>query len=144
MTKIFYGMLVAGMCMGVSARAEESADVLTDIRRQAHAEHVKEEEIQMMRLELEKLKIEAEMRKTRAAMGAAGASVPAVSSPLSVELRNIVLTGKGARAEVDIGGARQLVSEGDKAGSVTIKKINANDIVFLDAQGQEGRAEVRR
>lgn len=127
-----------------SARAEDPSDELNRIRRQAREERRKEEQIQMLRLELESLKLEVETRKTMAEMGQAGETFSSGAVPrVSVELKNIVIGPEGARAVVEVSGSRKSVKAGDPAGPYTVSRIDPAEVVLVDAKGVESRAGLR-
>lgn len=126
---------------GISvARAEGEPAELLRVRRQAQEEHIKEVQIQMMRLELEKLKLEVETRKVMTEIGLPMASPISGSVPkINVEVKNITGTASDTKAEIEAGGSRKSVRAGDAVGPLIVKRIEPDTVILVDEKGIESR-----
>lgn len=137
-------MLVLGW--GASIYAQEGAVNLSDVRDQVREEQRREGEIQMMRLELEKLKIELETRQTKASIGNIGGVSSSMdrTMPVDIDVESIVLMPSEARAVIRIDGERRSIKENDTAGIYLIKKINREDVILIDNKGVELTLSVKQ
>ncbi len=137
-------MLVLGW--GASIYAQEGAVNLSDARDQVREEQRREGEIQMMRLELEKLKIELETRQTKASIGNIGGVSSSMdrTMPVDIDVESIVLMPSEARAVIRIDGERRSIKENDTAGIYLIKKINREDVILIDNKGVELTLSVKQ
>lgn len=120
----------------MTAWADPGTDELTRARQQAFNERRKEEQIQMLRLDLEKLKLEVETRKALAEMGLTNASTLNIEIPReSIQLKNVTISEGAAKATLDVGTKRVTVINGDNAGSYRVKAIGVSDVILADEQG---------
>ncbi|MBF0593715.1 MAG: hypothetical protein HQL22_01960 [Candidatus Omnitrophica bacterium] len=136
-------LMILLLSSSISA-AEDHDNELAAVRQQAREERRKEDELSMMRLELEKLKLEAETRKTIQEIGKTSVGSGPVSSavPYNIEVKSIVIASGRATAVVEAGGVRRTLSEGEAAGPFMIKKIDPADIIVVDEKGVETKAEL--
>ncbi len=124
---------------------EDLSDELIMARRQAHQERRKEEQIQMMRLELERLKLELDTRKTMAEMGGV-ADVPSsgVLPKIPImDVKNIVTTTDGAHAVIEVGGIRRSIKEGDAVGAFRVTRVDPSGVILSDENSVESRVSLR-
>ncbi len=115
-------------------------DEAAEIRRQASLERHKEEELQMMRLDLERLKIESETRKVRAEAGSpANDAAPSGggSRPVRITLKSLVIIPGGARACVEADGRELTVTPGSVIGDRQVKNISSTGITWVESNGKE-------
>lgn len=119
--------------------AGDAIETLPSLREQARDERMKERDIQILRLELEKLKVEMEKRKLMNDMGMPGKSSQKTDEPGidQVTVISILIDSMVKKAVVDLNGFRRTICVGDWLGSMRVKDITADKVVFIDDKGME-------
>lgn len=128
-------MTLTGICFNTYAFEGE----MDRLREQARTERVKEEEIRLLVLDLERVKLEAEKKKVMVEAGVSGVfqgkehDVSRGARPVSPEIvvKNIFIAGIRKEAVLDINGVRTRLIEGEKSGALTLKKVCVDEVVFV-------------
>jgi hypothetical protein len=140
-----FGMILLMMFMSSSVNAEDAsvASPLTmkALREQMAIERGKEEELQLLQFEVERLKLEVEKKKAATELGKIpepghenGVSATSDAQP-AVVLRYLFMSAERKEAVFDVDGTPHRLQEGQEVGGQRIKNISADGVSL---QGKDG------
>ena len=132
---------------------EYSAD-LTEMHNYMKSEQEKEQEIQLLTLDLQEAKIEVELREKKAALGKSvqfnnssktdlksnneddnKPKIPAITDE-GTEVKSIFITKTSKEAVLNVDGGEMTVKEGDKVGDSFVKEITSNSITLINGNNE--------
>ncbi|MBF0619839.1 MAG: hypothetical protein HQL19_06690 [Candidatus Omnitrophica bacterium] len=136
---ILIGVLLTTTCVkaeetpgpAVAVIAEATIDpALVHMRQYVEIERQKEEQIQLLQLDLEQLKLEAEKKKVMGEMGVHVNSGPASDKEPHRILKYVLVTDQKREALIEEGGQERRVSEGDRLGEMQVSRIDASGVLL--------------
>lgn len=134
---VVFFMATAGICAAAEAPAMDS------LRARIKVERGREQELQLLQLEVDRLKLEVEKKKAMAELGNipgagadAGSSAASSAQPV-LALRGVFLSGGRKEAVVDVDGAQRRVQEGAEVGGRVVKGISAEGVALRAKDGSE-------
>lgn len=148
--KKLIGMILLVVTGVAGARAEETAvavatPLLERMRERVEMERAKEEGLQLLQLDVERLKLELEKKKAVLALsafsggGETGKIQEQPGGGMVVHVRYVFIAGGRKEAMVDIDGVRRRWIEGETWGGKTLKSVTEKGIVIADG-GKESFA----
>ncbi len=126
-------LFLIGISSGVYALENE----MERLREQSRIERVKEEEIRLLALDLDRVKLEAEKKKVLAEAGGilqqqgVSSVAPGGVVPPEITLKNIFIAVSRKEAVLDVNGVRVRLLEGEKRGLLFLKEVNARGVVLV-------------
>jgi hypothetical protein len=140
-------MLFMMVAVGSLARAEEVPSAATTgmaaLRAQMEVERGKEQELQLLQLEVDRLKLEVEKKKAVVELGKMDASGREAGLPVasdgepSVLLRYVFIAPGRKEAVFDVDGVESRVQEGHEVGGRVVKAISAEGVSLQAKDGSE-------
>jgi hypothetical protein len=139
-------MVLLGLVMGScawGAGVPSSSDTMAALRVRMEVERGKEEELQLLQLDVDRLKLEVEKKKAMVELGRipADGRDPAAtdvselrSSPV---LRALFITTGHKEAVFDVNGRELCAGEGGDVDGRIVKDISANGVTLKDKDGTE-------
>ena len=150
MKRIMVGIMCIGLMVPVAQAGQEVVTGddggLARMRRQVETARRKEEELQLLQMDVERLKLEVEKKKAAAELGqlSGNAQSPAPFSGIEpvVVLKYIFMsTGERTQKQAvfDVDGASRRALEGGDVGGRAVKEISPQGVVLKARDGQEER-----
>ncbi|MBF0330947.1 MAG: hypothetical protein HQL17_03355 [Candidatus Omnitrophica bacterium] len=134
------------------ALAQESeAGRLDALRSQADVQRARENDLQLLQMEVERLKLEVEKKKAMAELGtpsAPGSNVPSAASggvnavPV-VSLKYVFMSGAVAEAVLEIDGRERRVKTGDEIPLGVVRSMSAEGVTVAGKDGAQKTLTLR-
>ena len=140
--KKVYLLFFAAVIMTPQARADEAFDALS---ARVAQERKKEQDLQALAFEVDRLKLELEKKKALVELGRlsqasdgadAGHVLTANGAPV-IALRYVLLRDDHKEAVFDVDGREQRVLEGEWVAGKVLKSVSADGIRLQDKEGKE-------
>jgi type II secretory pathway component PulC len=123
--------------MGASSGVYALENEMERLREQSRMERVKEEEIRLLALDLDRVKLEAEKKKVLAEaggilqqQGASSAAPGGVVMP-EISLKNIFIAASRKDAVLEVNGEKVRLMEGEKSGRMVLKEVRMDSVVLV-------------
>ena len=141
--------MFASAALAAGPAVDDGTATLEKMRGRVDTERAREEELQLLHLDVERLKLELERKKFSLELaGLSGGGETrkpheqAGTEP-NIHVRYIAITGTRKEAVVDVDGVLKRWQEGDRCADRIIKKISATEITMVTQDGHESLLEVR-
>ena len=137
-----------------SALGDEYSADLTEMHNYMKSEQEKEQEIQLLTLDLQEAKIEVELREKKAVLGKSvqfnnssktdlksnneddnKPKIPAITDE-GTEVKSIFITKTSKEAVLNVDGGEMTVKEGDKVGGSVVKEITSNAVTLINGNNE--------
>jgi len=131
---MFFLMMAAGSLARAEGAPASASEVMSALRVQMDIERGKEQELQLLQLEVDRLKLEVEKKKAVAELGKIdgpgrkdGLPAAADGQPF-VSLRYVFIVSGRKEAVFDVDGAQHRVQEGHEVSGQVVKGISAQGV----------------